>query len=176
MLVVAGEGGVDFEGFAVESDGVVVARKWIGGFCTPLHSRHDMTVDRWLQGRAWRKVGDVAGGADGAEVEGGGGFADGLVGFGVLGEGDEGAVGAEDAGLFAGDLGDGVAEVVLMVEGDVGDDGEEGVDDVGGVESASEAYFEDGDVDRALASSDPFSSEVEEGEGGEDLEEAGRVG
>ena len=61
----------------------------------------------------WRLGGDVVGGADGAEVEGGGGFADGLVGLGVLREGDEGAVGAEDAGLFAGDLGDGVAEVVL---------------------------------------------------------------
>ncbi len=74
-------------------------------------------------------------------------------------------LGAEDAGLLAGDLGDGVAEVVLMVEGDVGDDGDEGVDDVGGVEAAAEAYFEDGYVDFLL-------SEVEEGEGGEDLEEA----
>ncbi len=77
------------------------------------------------------QVGDEVGGVDGSDVEGGGGFAYGLVGFGVLGESDEGAVGAEDAGLFAGDLGDGVAEVVLMVEGDVGDDGEERVDDVG---------------------------------------------
>ena len=70
----------------------------------------------------------------------------------MLGEGDEGAVGAEDAGLFAGDLGDGVAEVVLVVEGDVGDDGEEGFDDVGGVETAAEAYFEDGDVDWSAVS------------------------
>ncbi len=92
-------------------------------------------------------MGDVGGGADGVEVEGGGGFADGLVGLGVLREGDEGAVGAEDAGFFAGDLGEGVAEVVLVVEGDVGDDGDEGVDDVGGVETASQAYFEDGYVD-----------------------------
>ena len=113
-------------------------------------------------------VRDVGGGADGVEVEGGGDLADGLVGLGVLGEGDEGAVGAEDAGLFAGDLADGVAEVVLVVEGDVGDDGEEGVDDVGGVEAASEAYFEDGYVDLLLG-------EVEEGEGGEDFEEAGVV-
>ena len=103
-------------------------------------------------------MGDVGGGADGAEVEGRGGFADGLVGLGMLGEGDEGAVGAEDAGLFAGDLGDGVAEVVLVVEGDVGDDGEEGVDDVGGVETAAEAYFEDGDVDRFLRLAVLFSS------------------
>ena len=113
--------------------------------------------------------GDVVGGVDGADVEGGGGFADGLVGLGVLREGDEDAVGAEDAGLFAGDGGDGVAEVVLVVEGDVGEDGEERLDDVGGVEAAAEADFEDGDVDLLLG-------EVEEGEGGEDLEEAGGVG
>ena len=100
-----------------------------------------------VEERSGWQVGDEVGGADGAEVEGRGGFADGLVGLGVLGEGDEGAVGAEDAGLFAGDLGDGVAEVVLVVERDVGDDGEEGVDDVGGVETAAEAHFEDGDVD-----------------------------
>ena len=89
-------------------------------------------------------------GVDGVEVEFGGGLADGLVGLGVLGEGDEGSAGAEDTCLFAGDLGDGVAEVVLVVEGDVGEDGEEGRDDVGGVETASEADFEDGDVDRSV--------------------------
>src|ERR1035441_2185204 len=86
----------------------------------------------------------------------------------MLGEGDEGAVGAEDSGLFAGDFGDGVAEVVLVVERDVGDDGEEGLDDVGGVEAAAHADFEDGDVDFALG-------KVEEGERGEGLEEAGMV-
>ncbi len=123
---------------------------------------------------------DEVGGADCAEVESGGRFADGLVGFGVLGEGDEGAVGAKDAGFFAGDLGDGVAQVVLMVEGDVGDDREEGVDDVGGVETASQAYFQDGDVDRLCVGSSAgicfISSEVEEGYRGENLEEAGGVG
>ena len=62
----------------------------------------------------------------------------------MLGQGDEGSVGAEDACFFAGDVSsDGGAEVVDVVEGDVGDNGEEGVDDVGGVEAASEAYFED---------------------------------
>ena len=64
---------------------------------------------------------------------------------------------------------DGVAEVLLVVEGDVGDDGEEGFDDVGGVEAASHAHFEDGDVDFLLR-------EVEEGQGGEGFEEAGVVG
>ncbi len=102
------------------------------------------------------------------EFESGGDFADGLVGFGVLRQRDEGAVRAEDTGLFAGDLGDGVAEVVLMVERDVGNDGDQGVDDVGGVEAAAEADFEDGDVSLLLL-------EVEEGQGGQSLEEAGVV-
>jgi hypothetical protein len=94
----------------------------------------------------------------------------------MLGEGDEGAVGAEDAGFFAGDFGDGGAEVVLMVESDVGDDGEEGMDDVGGVEPAAEADFEDGDVDgMAGAAVGGAIGEVEEGEGGEGLEKAGVV-
>ena len=82
---------------------------------------------------------------------------------------DQGASSPEDAGFFAGDFGDGRAEVVLVVEGDVGDDGEEGRDDVGGVETAAEADFEDGDVEVLLG-------EVEEGEGGEGLEKAGVVG
>ena len=86
----------------------------------------------------------------------------------MLREGDEGSVGAEDSSLFAGDFCDGVAKVVLMIERDVGDDGEDRVDDVGGVETASEAYFEDGDVEVLLG-------EVEEGEGGEGFEEAGMV-
>src|SRR5450631_1600020 len=86
----------------------------------------------------------------------------------MLWESDEGSVETEDAGFLAGDFGDGVAEVVLMVEGDVGDDGEDGFDDVGGVEAAAQAYFEDGYVEF-------FFGEVEEGEGGEDFEKAGMV-
>ncbi len=112
-------------------------------------------------------MGNVAGGVDRAEVAIRGGFADGLVGLGVLREGDEEAVGAQDAGFFAGDGGDGVAEVVLMVEGDVGEDGEEGLDDVGGVETAAEADFKDGDVDLLLG-------EVGEGYGGDEAETAER--
>src|ERR1017187_2498549 len=62
----------------------------------------------------------VGGGGDGADVEGDGGFADGLVGFWVLRKRDQGASSPEDAGFFAGDFGDGRAEVVLVVEdGDV---------------------------------------------------------
>src|SRR5665213_2703241 len=85
-------------------------------------------------------AGEVVGGVDAADVEGDGDFADGLVGLGVLRERDQSAVLAQDAGFFAGDFGDGVAEVFLVVERDVGDDGEHGIDDVGGVETAAEAY------------------------------------
>ena len=65
----------------------------------------------------------------------------------MLGQGDERAVGAEDAGFFAGDGGDGGAEPLRVVERDVGDDGEERIDDVGGVEAAAHADFEDREVD-----------------------------
>ena len=90
--------------------------------------------------------GDLVGGVDGSDVEGGGGEAYGVVGFGELGESDEGAVFAEDAALFGGDEGDGVAEVFLVVESYVCDNAEDGSDDVGGVEAAAEAYFEDEDL------------------------------
>ena len=71
----------------------------------------------------------------------------------------------EDAGLLGGDLGQGLAEVLLVVDGDGGDDGEAGaVDDVGGVEAAAEADLEQGEVGRGLAHG-------EEGGGGGDLEE-----
>ena len=59
-----------------------------------------------------------------------------------------GGLAAKDAGLFSSDLRDGVAEVVLVIQGDVGDDGEQGVDDVGGVQTTAEADFQNGDVDR----------------------------
>jgi len=113
-------------------------------------------------------VGQVGDGGDAADVEGDGRFADGLVGLGMLGQGDQRAVGAQDAGFFTRDLGDGRAQVFLVVERDVGDDGEDGLDDVGGVETPAQADFEDGDIDLALG-------EVEEGERGEGLEVAGVV-
>jgi hypothetical protein len=86
-----------------------------------------------------------------------------------LGESDQRAVCAENPGLFAGDCGDGVAQIVLMVEGDIGQNRKDGVDDVGGIEAATETDFEDGDIDLLLGV-------IEEGEGGKDLEEAWRVG
>ncbi len=104
----------------------------------------------------------------GVDVEFGRDFAEDLVGDGMLGEEDGGAVGAEDAGLFAGDLGEGIAQPLLMIEIDVGDDGEEGFDDVGGVEAAAESDLEDGEVDVA-------AGEVVEGHGGHGFEEAGHL-
>src|ERR1039458_8814586 len=50
----------------------------------------------------------------------------------------------QDYRLFAGDLGDRVAQVFLVVERDVGEDGEQRIDDVGGVEPAAHADFQDG--------------------------------
>ncbi len=120
-------------------------------------------------------MGNETGGADGAEVEVRSNFADGLIGLGVLGQGDEGAVAAEDASLFAGNFGDAVAEVVLVVEGDVGDDGEKGVDFVCDDTATAEADFQNGDVDR-LCLTWSFSREVVKGEGREDLEEAWGMG
>ena len=55
-----------------------------------------------------------------------------------------------------------------MIERDVGDDREQRLDDVGGVEASAQAYFQDGDLYLALR-------EVEEGERGEGFEEAGMM-
>jgi hypothetical protein len=70
-----------------------------------------------------------------------------------------------------------------MVEGDVGEDGDEGVDNVGGVETTAEAYFEDGDVDccaqgerRLRRGVFCLTREVEKREGSDDFKEAGGVG
>ena len=103
-------------------------------------------------------------------------FADGLVGFGMLRESDEGSAGAQDAGLLTRNGGDGGAEVFLVVEGDVGDDRKDRLDDVDGVEAAA------GPTSRmAMSTGTPkvspsFIGEVEEGERGEGFEVAGMVG
>ena len=128
MLVRAVEGRINLDGGAENLDGIGLVRR---GICR----RHE--------GR----------GGDGAHVERGGHFADGLVGLRMLGEGDEDAVPAEDAGLLAGDGGDGWAEPLGVVERDVSDDGEKRLDDIGGVETAAQADFENGDVDGASANS-----------------------
>ena len=106
---------------------------------------------------------------DAADVERDGGFADGLVGFGVLWQGDQHAVGRRMPAFSRA-----ISVMVWpsysgVVERDVGDDGEQRLDDVGGVQASAQADFEDGDVDLRARRN-------EEGHRGEGLEEAGRCG
>jgi hypothetical protein len=100
MLVCAGERGIDLNWRAKAS----IVRAGRGG-ADERHVRH---------------------GADSAYAKLGCDFAENLVGFRMLREGDQGSVAAQDAGLFAGDGGDGGAEPFGVVERDVGDDGESG--------------------------------------------------
>src|ERR1017187_6796949 len=86
----------------------------------------------------------------------------------MLRQGYQRAACAQDSRLFAGDLGNRVAQVFLVVERDVGQDGEQRIDDVGGVEPAAHTHFQDGDLHVALG-------EVEESQRGQRLEEAGMV-
>ncbi len=155
LLMLAGERRVYVDDLAIDGEGVLIAPGvWSVG------------ILRGARGGAGRKA---ACGVDAADVEVDGDLADCGVGFRMLRECDEDAIGAQDAGFFGGDGAEGVAEEFDVVEADVGDDGDERLDDVGGVEAAAESDFEDGDVDVLLG--------VEaEGDGGEELEEAGRVG
>jgi hypothetical protein len=68
---------------------------------------------------------------------------DDLQGVGFVGRGEDGDAGFDDAGLFGGDLGPGIAEPFLVIELDVGDDAGQRRDDVGGVEPAAHAGFPD---------------------------------
>ena len=92
-------------------------------------------------------VGDVA--AD--EAEGGagalGGALDDRQGVRGLGGADRGDAGLDDGGLLRGDLGQGAAEDVDVIEAEAGDGAGGGGDDVGGVEAAAEADFDDAEVD-----------------------------
>ncbi len=89
---------------------------------------------------------NIACGVDSMDAELHGDLTDCLVGLGMLRQSDESSAGTQDAGLFACDLGDGVPEIVLMIERDIRDDGEERTDDVGGIEPAAQPNLEDGDV------------------------------
>src|SRR5262249_10635542 len=108
---------------------------------------------------------DELGCADSVKVEFRSSLADGLVGLRVLRQRDEGSMRTQDARLLAGDLGDGVAEVLLVIECDIGDDRQQGIDDVGGVKAAAQTDLKNRDLSFLL-------SEVEKGERGEDLKEA----
>ena len=94
----------------------------------------------------------------------------------MLRQGHQRAAWAQDSRLFAGDLGDRVAQVFLVVERDVGEDGEQRIDDVGGVEPAAHAHFQDGDLHWFPDGSVCFLvREVQESQRGQRLEEARMV-
>ncbi len=92
-----------------------------------------------------------------------------LVCLWMLGQGDGGDIGAKDSGFLACDFRDGVAEILLVIEIDVGDYREDRFDDVCGIETAAHANFEDGDFDLGCG-------EVIEGHGRHGFKEAGQVG
>jgi len=113
------------------------------------------------------EAGHVRNGADGADFKRYGDFTDGVVGLGVLGESHEGAVGAKDAGLLAGDGAERGAEPLSVVERNVRNDGDEWIDDIGGVEAAAHADFENSEINVLLR-------KVQEGHGGKGLKETGQ--
>ena len=53
----------------------------------------------------------------------------------------------DDAGLVPGDIGDGRSECDEVIQTDAGDDADDGVDDVGGVEPPARPHLHHGDVD-----------------------------
>ena len=63
---------------------------------------------------------------------------------------DDDLAGFDDAGFFARDLFDRGAEPLGVVQGDRGDDGDAGVDDVRGVPASAHADLDDGGVDRVV--------------------------
>ena len=87
----------------------------------------------------------------GGIVEGGGRFRRALPhqGGGIL---------LEDAGFLVGDLPDRMAEEVAVVEADIGDDGEVGLQDIGAVEPAAEPRLDHGDVDVGIG--EPLETET----------------
>jgi hypothetical protein len=91
---------------------------------------------------------------------------DDIVGFRRLWECHDDAAWTDDAGLLAGDLGEGVSEKFLMIERDVGNDANPRFDDIGGVEASAHADFEDGNVDL-------LAGEIFEGYRRQHLEKAG---
>ena len=86
------------------------------------------------------------------------------LGFGLGLPYHHGDGGLDDAGLLDGDLLEGVAEELGVVETDIGDDRQQGGDDIGAVEPAAHADLDDGDVDL-------FLGKIVEGESHGHLEE-----
>src|SRR5579871_5491931 len=84
-------------------------------------------------GADWRNIRNSAHGT-GVQFEDG--VADDVVGLGLLRKRDDWFPGANDSGFLAGDFGDGVAQELLMVERNVGDDAQARFDDVGSIKAA----------------------------------------
>ena len=87
----------------------------------------------------------------------------------MLRQRDHNAVLPNDACLLARDFGQGIAEILLMIERDIGDDGDHRFDDIGGVEPPTHAHFQHRDLDRN-------TGEIFEGHHRQHLEEAGVPG
>ncbi len=76
-----------------------------------------------------------------AHIEAGSDLAENLVGFRVLRQGNQRSAGAENAGFFARDGGDGRAQPLGVVERNIGNHGEQRIDDVGCVQPAAHPHF-----------------------------------
>lgn len=109
-----------------------------------------------------------ASGVDTADIELHSARTDARVGFRVLAERNEHTVLPQDAGLFRCDLAQRVAQVLHVVHGDVGNDRYRRLDNVGGVEAAAQTDLQNRKLNLLLC-------EVDEGDGSEQLEEAGIV-
>ncbi len=114
-------------------------------------------------GRHWRHVLDRAD-SDRIQIENR--VADDVVRLRLLRKCYDYAALANDPHLLTGDLPDRVPEKFLMIEGDVGDDADNGFDDVRGVQAAAHSNLEDGDFDFLLR-------EMVEGDRGYHLEKTG---
>src|SRR5271166_1251667 len=89
-----------------------------------------------------------------------------IIGLGMLRQRDHQSIFANDSGLLASDFTNRVAQIFLVVERDIGNDREQRIDDVGGIEASAHFNFEHGDL-RADA------GKVLEGYDSEHLEETG---
>ena len=103
-----------------------------------------------------------------ADIQLGGNFAKSLIRLRVLRQRDQCAAMPKDPSLLVGDGANGRAQPLSVVQRNVGHDGEQRVNDVGGVEPSAHTYFENGHIDLTLG-------KVEEGHGGQRLKVAGQL-
>ena len=72
-----------------------------------------------------------------------GGFDDDAQGAGIVGGGEGWNAGLDDAGFFAGDFGQGLAQPLLVVQLHIGNDAGQRGDDIGGIQPPAQARFPD---------------------------------